>query len=322
MRAIQELNGVLQFTEFPDPEPGAGEVLIRVGATAVNRADLIQRKGLYPPPPGASPILGLECSGIIESVGPGVTTWKPGDRVCALLAGGGYAEKVNCPAGHVLPIPQGYSLEEAAAIPEVFSTAWLNLQEEASLKEGERVLVHAGASGVGTAVIQLCKAWNNPVFATVGSPEKQQFCESLGAQTTANRHQDDWPSLVKKWGGADVIIDPVGGAYLHHNISVLKPRGRLISIGLLGGNRGELPLGRVLVKRLCIKGSVLRSRSIQEKTSIIAALQRNVWPLLEKRILNPIIDSVFPITEVDKAHALLESNQTKGKIILTVDPSL
>ncbi len=307
------------WAEAPDPVPSEGEILIRVGATAVNRADLAQRAGRYPPPPGASLILGLECSGRIEQVGPGVDPAQVGGEVCALLAGGGYAQKVVCPAGHALPIPEGLDQVSAAAVPEVFATAWLNLKLEGALAEGERVLVHAGASGVGTAAIQLCKAWGNPVFVTVGSPEKCRFCGQLGAEGTFKRHQGSWEEAVKEWGGADVILDPVGGNYLEANLRSLRARGRLVNIGLLGGTEGNLSLGRLLVKRLTVKGSVLRSRSVAEKNRVIQGLAQEVWPLLEQGRVKPIIDRRMPITQAEEAHRVIAGNQTIGKVVLTVE---
>lgn len=317
MYAIEDHDGLV-WTHVPTPEPGPGEVRIRVAATAINRADLVQRSGAYPPPPGASPILGLECAGTIDAIGEGVRDRAVGDAVCALLAGGGYAEQVVCPASHTLPLPAGYGMERAAAVVEVFATAWLNLRLEGELKGGERVLVHAGASGVGTAAIQLCTVWGNPVFATVGSAEKAARCRSLGASGTAVRRDGPWLSAVREWGGADVILDPVGATYLESNIHALNPRGRLVNIGLMGGREGTLPMGPVLVKRLTVRGSVLRSRSIAEKDAILAGLHREVWPLLEDGSVAPVIDSVVDIREAEAAHARVAKNDTVGKVVLRV----
>lgn len=317
MKAITESNGKLTWSSVPDPRPGPGEVRIEVHASAVNRADLAQRDGRYPPPPGVTDILGLECAGRIVEVGPGVER-TTGEEVCALLAGGGYAEQVVCPAEHALPLPPGLNLTSAAAVPEVFTTAWLNLRREGELKVGESVLVHAGASGVGTAVIMLCAAWGNPVFATVGSEAKESRCLALGASETANRKDGPWELKVKRWGGADLILDPVGGSYLESNIHALKPGGRLVNIGVLGGVEGTLPIGRVLVHRLKIVGSVLRSRSIEEKSNILSAMKQEVWPLFESGHLKPIIHEVLSIEEADQAHQLIKSNQTVGKVILKV----
>lgn len=318
VKAIVERAGQLAWTDVPGLRPEPGQVRIRVAATAVNRADLIQRAGRYPAPPGASQILGLECAGEVEAVGPGVDAAILGTKVCALLAGGGYAEQAICPASHTLPIPASLSLEQAAAVPEVFATAWLNLRLEGQLQPGERVLVHAGASGVGTSVIQLCAVWGNPVFATVGSAAKEHRCKALGASATADRHRGPWEQAVRDWGGADVIIDPVGGSYLPSNIASLKPRGRLVTIGLLGGAEGNLPMGPLLVKRLSVRGSVLRSRSVEEKASVMDGLGREVWPLLEAGKVAPVIDRVMPIEQVEAAHAALASNQTVGKVVLRV----
>lgn len=318
MNAILDSEGRLRWDETATPEPGPGEVRLWVVATAANRADLMQRAGRYPPPPGASPILGLECSGVVEALGPGVTEHQVGDQVCALLAGGGYAEYVVVPATHCLPVPSTLSVLEAAALPEVFATAWLNLRLEGELKAGERVLVHAGASGVGTAALQLCAAWGNPVFATVGSPDKEDRCRQLGAAATANRREGPWVGAVREWGGADVILDPVGGSYLESNIEALRPRGRLVNIGLMGGAEGTLPLGRLLVKRLTIRGSVLRSRSLEEKNVVIEGLKREVWPLLESGAVHPVIDRTLPIGQAEEAHQALASNQTVGKVLLRI----
>ena len=318
MKAISIRDGKLVWDEAPTPQLKEGEVLIKVRATAVNRADLSQRCGRYPPPPGASNILGLECSGVIEQLGPGVSNRQLGQEVCALLAGGGYAEYVAVPAGHTLPPPAGLDLETAAGVVEVFATAWLNLRLEGELKDEERVLVHAGASGVGTACIQLCKAWGNPIFVTVGDQAKREFCLQLGASASANRHDGPWDEAVRNWGGADLILDPVGGSYLEMNVNVLKPRGRLVNIGLMGGAQGTLPMGVMMVKRLCLRGSVLRSRSLEEKNQIIAGVQREVWPLLESGQVKPIIDKVFPIQEAEQAHQLVSSNDTIGKVLLRV----
>lgn len=318
MKAIVVHDGKLVWTTVETPEPGPGQLRIRTVATAVNRADLAQRSGRYPPPPGASPILGLECSGHIDVLGPGVTEPKVDTPVCALLAGGGYAEFVVLPATHTLPIPTGYTLEQAGGLVEVLATAWLNLRLEGQLQPGERVLIHAGASGVGTACIQLCKAWGNPVFATVGSAEKVATCLELGASGACNRHAGPWLDAVKEWGGADVILDPVGGEYLPANIAALNPRGRLINIGLMGGAEGKLSLGTLLVKRLSVRGSVLRSRPVEEKNAILQGLQREVWPLLEDGSVKLIVDQVLPIQEAEQAHAVVAGNETVGKVILRI----
>lgn len=318
MKAVSLVNQKLTWTEVPRPEMGAGEVRIKVHATAVNRADLAQRAGRYPPPPGVTDILGLECSGEVLEVDSGVEWPQPGDQVCALLAGGGYAEEVVCPAAHVLPLPPRLDLTQAAGVPEVYTTAWLNLRREGELAPGERVLVHAGASGVGTACIQLCCAWGNPIFVTVGSSRKEEFCRSLGAAGTANRKEGPWALKVREWGGADLILDPVGGSYLESNIHTLNAGGRLVNIGLLGGIEGTLPMGRVLVKRLKLIGSVLRSRSRAEKGDILRGVREGLWPLFESQHLSPVIDKVLPITSAEEAHQLVGSNQTVGKVLLRI----
>jgi putative PIG3 family NAD(P)H quinone oxidoreductase len=320
MKVIVEQDGVLVWSDAESAKPGSGQVRLKIAATAVNRADLVQRAGHYPPPPGVTEILGLECSGVVMDRAPDVAWPEVGQEVCALLAGGGYAEEVVLPAAHVLPVPRGLSLVEAAAVPEVFTTAWLNLREEGALKPGERVLIHAGASGVGTAAIQLCVAWGNPVVVTVGSEEKCQRAMSLGAELAVDRKDGPWGPKVKVNGKFDVILDPVGGAYLEANIWSLNRGGRLVNIGLMGGREGTLPLAPVLTKRLQIKGSVLRSRHDQEKTRILAGLRKEVWPLLEDQTVRPIIHTVMPIEQSEAAHRLVAGNKTVGKVVLKVAP--
>lgn len=311
----------LLWQETATPAPAPGEVAIRVHATAINRADLMQRAGLYPPPPGASPILGLECAGEVSALGQGVTQWQVGDRVCALLAGGGYAESVVCPADHVLPVPAGFSWEQAAAVPEVFATAWLNIFMEAGAKPGQKVLLHAGASGVGTAAIQLCRQQGNPVFVTVGDPAKLDFCRQLGASAGHVRTQGDFESAVKEWSGAEgvhAILDPVGGNYLEQNIRLLATDGSLVIIGLMGGRSAPLDIGRLLVKRIRVIGSTLRSRSNADKAILIAQLREKVWPGLADGSLKPVIHRVYPIQQADAACAEVASNATIGKVVLSV----
>lgn len=301
------------------PEPGPGQVAIRVRATAVNRADLMQRAGLYPPPPGASEILGLECAGEISALGDGVDQWRVGDRVCALLAGGGYAETVVCAADHVLPIPADYDFVQAAALPEVFATAWLNLFMLAALEPGQKAVVHAGASGVGTAAIQLCKQQGNPVFVTVGDQAKLDRCLELGADAGHIRTQGEFEPTAKSWagkGGVHAILDPVGGQYLPQNVRLLASDSSLIIIGLMGGRTAELDLGRLLVKRIRVIGSTLRSRSDASKAQIINQLREHAWPGLESGELQPIIHSRFAIEHCEQAFDLVNSNQTTGKVIL------
>ncbi len=302
-----------------EPAPGPSQVAIKVHATAVNRADLMQRAGLYPPPPGASAVLGLECAGEISAVGDAVSQWQVGDRVCALLAGGGYAETVVCHADHVLPIPAGFSFSDAAALPEVFATAWLNLFMLAELKPGQKALLHAGASGVGTAAIQLCKAMGNPVFVTVGDQTKLDTCLQLGADGGHVRSDGEFENAVKTWAGksgVSAILDPVGGNYLEQNVRCLDTDGSLVIIGLMGGRSAPLDIGRLLVKRIRVVGSTLRSRDDSSKAEIITQLKQRIWPLFDSGAIKPIIHSRFPIEEADAAFALVASNQTIGKVIL------
>ncbi|MEC7371002.1 MAG: NAD(P)H-quinone oxidoreductase [Pseudomonadota bacterium] len=310
----------LDWSNFPDPELKQGEVLIEVSASAINRADLMQRRGLYPPPAGASPILGLECSGIVTQVSETVDRFKEGDPVCALLAGGGYAQKVAVDQGSVLPVPAGLTLLEAASLPEVYATAWLNLFIEAGLRPGEKVILHAGASGVGTAAIQLCKAFGSPSFVTAGSEEKLAFCRSLGATDGFNRHDGSFLQAAKAFSGAvgvDVVLDPVGGAYLEDNLNVLGLYGRLVLIGLMGGSNREINLGQLMVKRLRVIGSTLRARSLIEKAAIIKDLQEQVWPKISEGEIRPVIDKVFPMQAAAEAQDWVATDQTIGKVVLT-----
>ena len=321
MQGIVHDGGELRWTQVDDVRPGVGEVLIANRASAVNRADLAQVSGGYPPPPGASPLLGLECAGEVLAVGEGVTRVQPGDAVCALLAGGGYAEQVVAPAGQVLPVPAGFGFSEAAAIPEVFATAYLNLFMEARLEPGERVVLHAGASGVGTAGIQLCRAFGNPVFVTVGEADKIARCVALGAAGGHSRHEGAFVEAVRAFTdgqGADVILDPVGAAYLADNLASLAVDGRLVLIGLLGGAQSDVPLGLMLMKRLRLIGSTLRARSVAAKAAVMDALKERVWPLLESGEIKPVIEAEIPMAEAGRAHALIAGNQTVGKVILTV----
>ena len=319
MKAVLVESGQLALGEAPEPEVGVGQVKIAVAASAVNRADLIQAAGGYPPPPGASPILGLECAGEVVEVGEGVQRVKPGDPVCALLAGGGYAETVAVPAGQVLRVPAGLSLHEAAAVPEVFATAYLNLYQEAGLVTNERVLLHAGASGVGTAAIQLCRESRNPTFVTVGGGAKLQRCLELGASSGADRHQGGFADQVAEWTdgeGFDVILDPVGANYLADNLASLRMEGRLVLIGLMGGVTAEISLAQVLTKRLRVIGSTLRTRSIAAKSAVMDGLEVHLWPKLESGAIKPIIETVVPMADAQKAHELVASNQTFGKVVL------
>lgn len=311
----------LEWGEVETPAAGEGEVLIRIRATAINRADLLQRRGGYPPPPGASPIMGLECAGEIAGVGPGTSHWKEGDRVCALMAGGGYAEYAVAPAGSVVKIPDGCSFAEGASLPEVFATAWLNLFMEAGLKPGEKVILHAGASGVGTAGIQLCKCFGNPCFVTAGSDDKIDSCIALGADGGSNRHAGSFLEKAKAFAGdagVGVILDPVGGAYLADNLQLLGMNGRLVLIGLMGGNKAEIDLAQLMIKRARVIGSTLRARPDEEKAAVMGQLAERVWPKIESGEIRPVVDSTYAIEQVEDAHARVASNETIGKVVLTV----
>ncbi len=320
MKAIVVDDGALRWTDVAAPELATGHVRIAVHASAINRADLVQRSGGYPPPPGASDILGLECAGEVVEVGEGVERVAPGDAVCALLSGGGYAEQVVVPAGQVLPIPRGLSMLEAAALPEVFATAYLNLYMEAALQPGERVLLHAGASGVGTAAIQLCNATHNPCFVTAGAADKVERCVALGAQAGWNRHDGSFAAAVREWApdGVDVVLDPVGAAYFADNLACLGVDGRLVLIGLMGGAETTLNLGLLMMKRLRVVGSTLRARSVAAKAAVMDRLRDEVWPRLEDASIVPIIDEVFPIEDADAAHARVGSDITVGKVLLQI----
>lgn len=321
MKAIVIDNNELRWGDVPEVTVATDEVVINVHASAVNRADLSQREGNYAPPPGASEILGLECAGVVKEVGEGVSAFSTGDRVCALLAGGGYAERVNVPVGQVVPIPEGLDFVQAAALPEVFATAYLNIFMEANAKAGESVLVHAGASGVGTAAIQMCRVFGNPCYVTVGSDEKVRRCVELGAADGCDRHNQHFAELVADWTsgkGIDVILDPVGSQYLTDNLKVLNTDGRLVIIGLLGGSNSQLSLAQLMMKRQRIIGSTLRARSLEAKTRVMDKLRSRVWPEIEAGTVNAIVDTVLPIERADEAHKLIASNETVGKVILQV----
>ena len=321
MHAIQVVKNQIDWVETPLPELGFGEVLIEVHASAVNRADLIQRVGGYPPPPGASNTLGLECSGVIAEIGEGVADFSVGDRVCALLTGGGHAEFVNVPAGQVLPIPDGLSFAEAASLPEVFATAYLNLFLEVDTRLGDHVLLHAGASGVGTAAIQMCQVFGMPCFVTVGSDEKIQSCIELGASGGTNRHKQDFADAVLDWTmgtGVKTILDPVGASYIQSNLKCLAVDGAIVVIGLMGGNVAEVPLGLMMQKRQRIVCSTLRARSVAEKSRILHQLKTKVWPCIDKGEIKPVVDKVYPIKDLNSAHQYIESNDTFGKVVLSV----
>jgi putative PIG3 family NAD(P)H quinone oxidoreductase len=309
----------LLWDEVPDPVPGEGEVLVEVVAGAVNRADLLQRQGFYDPPPGASPYLGLECAGRIAEVGPGVSGWSVGDEVCALLSGGGYAEKVAVPAGQLLPVPKGVDVKQAAALPEVVCTVWSNVFMIAHLRPGETLLVHGGSSGIGTMAIQLAKAVGAKVAVTAGSQEKLDRCAELGADILINYREQDFVAEVKKatdGAGADVILDIMGAKYLDSNVRALAVNGRLAIIGLQGGVKGELNIGALLGKRAAISATTLRARPLEEKAAIVAAAREHVWPLIDSGHVRPVVDREIPMPEAAAAHRAVEESGHIGKVLL------
>jgi putative PIG3 family NAD(P)H quinone oxidoreductase len=310
----------LTLTELPDPEPGAGEVVIDVAATAVNRADTLQRRGHYPPPPGASDVLGLECSGTVAAVGADVDAWQVGDEVCALLAGGGYAEKVAVPAGQVMPLPKGIDLVTAGALPEVACTVWSNVFMIAGLQQGETLLVHGGAGGIGTMAIQLAKALGARVVTTAGSPEKLELCRSLGADVAVSYRDVDFVEEVRaatEGRGADVILDNMGAKYLDRNLSALAPDGRLVIIGMQGGVKAELDIGKLLAKRGAVIATSLRSRPTPEKAAICASVVEHVWPLVADGAIRTLVHTTLPFDQAAEAHRIMESGDHSGKIVLT-----
>ena len=311
---------VLTPVERPTPVAGPGEVLIRVEAAGVNRPDVMQRLGAYPPPPGASDLPGLEVAGTIERIGADAGPWRGGDRVCALVAGGGYAEYCVAPAPQCLPIPVGLDAARAAAIPETFFTVWTNVFERGRLQAGESALFHGGTSGIGTTAIQLAAARGARVFATAGTAEKCRACERLGAAHAINYRDEDFVEAVKSvtaGRGVDLILDIMGGDYLDRNLRALAVEGRLVQIGLMGGDQATIDLRRILARRLTLTGSTLRPRSVAEKGAIAAALRREVWPLLESGRVTPIVYRTFPLREAAEAHRLMESSGHIGKIVLT-----
>ncbi|PKQ06038.1 MAG: NAD(P)H-quinone oxidoreductase [Alphaproteobacteria bacterium HGW-Alphaproteobacteria-12] len=321
--AIREPGGpeMLELREIATPTPGHGEILIEVAAAGINRPDTIQRMGLYPPPPGAPDTPGLEVAGKVVATGPGVTLWKTGDTVCALVAGGGYAQYCLAHEAHTLPVPKGLTMTQAAALPETFFTVWTNVFERGALKAGETLLVHGGSSGIGTTAIQLAGIFGASVIATAGSAEKCNACEKLGARAAINYREQDFVAETKRLTegrGPDVILDMVGGDYIVRNIQVCAPDGRIVSIAFLNGATAEVNFMPVMLKRLTLTGSTLRPRSIEEKAAIAAALKEKVWPLLDAGRIRPLIDSVFPLKDAAKAHALMEKSSHIGKIVLTL----
>jgi putative PIG3 family NAD(P)H quinone oxidoreductase len=312
---------VLQLADAPDPVPAAGEVVLDVVATAVNRADLLQRQGFYNPPPGAVTWPGLEASGTISAVGAGVTDWSVGDQACALLSGGGYAEKVAVPAGQLLPVPRGISATDAAALPEVTCTVWNNVFMIARLARGETLLVHGGSSGIGTMAIQLARALGARVAVTAGSAEKLARCRELGADILVNYRSQDFVDEVRQataGRGANVVLDNMGAKYLSKNVDVLATGGRIVVIGLQGGTKAELNLGTMLGKRAALHATTLRARSLAEKSAIVASVREQVWPLVERGAVRPIVHARLPLADAAEAHRILEASTHVGKVLLTV----
>ena len=314
---------VLRPTRRPAPVPGPGEILVEVAAAGVNRPDTLQRQGRYDPPPGASDLPGLELSGTVIAIGEGVESWASGDKVCALVAGGGYAEYCVVPAVQALPVPAPLSMVEAAAVPETFFTVWTNAFERGALKRGETLLIHGGSSGIGTTAIQLAKAFGATVFTTAGSDDKCRACEELGADRAINYRTEDFVAVIREatgGRGVDVVLDMVGGDYIARDIDIMAVDGRHVSIAFLQGSKVSLNMAPVMTKRLTLTGSTLRARPVAEKGRIAAALREHVWPLLESGGIKPQIHSTFPLEQADEAHRLMESSAHIGKIVLTVGP--
>jgi putative PIG3 family NAD(P)H quinone oxidoreductase len=314
---------VLRVEQVPDPVPGADEVIVDVAAAGINRADLMQRQGHYPPPPGASQYLGLECSGTVSAVGESVAGWNVGDRVCALLAGGGYAEKVAVPVGQLMTVPAGVDLVQAAALPEVACTVWSMVfgATAGRLQPGERLLVHGGSSGIGTMAIQLAHGRGAGVFVTAGSAAKLEFCRELGADVTINYREESFEERVMaETGGAgvDVVLDNMGAAYLPRNLVALASGGRLITLGMQGGRKGELDLGMLLAKRATIHAAGLRARPRQQKAQIVAETQNAVWPMVEAGTVRPVVDRVVPMDRAAEAHRAVEASEHIGKVLLQI----
>ena len=309
---------VLMPTTRPVPRPGSGEVLIKVAAAGVNRPDINQRQGSYPAPPGASDLPGLEIAGTIVALGPDATGWQIGDRACALVSGGGYAAYCTAPTVQCLPVPMGYSMVQAAALPETFFTVWTNVFERGRLVAGEKFLIHGGTSGIGTTAIQLARAFGARVFATAGSDDKARVCEKLGAERGINYRTEDFVEIVKPLGGVDLILDMVGGPYFQRNLSALATEGRLVNIAFLQGSKIDVNLVPIMLKRLTVTGSTLRPRTVAQKGAIAAALKAQVWPLLEQGKVAPQIHATFSLADAASAHRLMESSAHVGKLILQI----
>jgi len=313
----------MTIADASDPTPAAGQVVIEVAAAGVNRADLLQRQGRYPPPAGASQLLGLECSGVVAEVGAQVSGWSVGEEVCALLDGGGYAERVAVPAGQLLPVPAGVDLVTAAALPEVACTVWSNVFMLAGLQRDEVLLVHGGAGGIGTMAIQLAHALGATVMCTAGTPAKLARCRELGADVAISYADEDFVAVVRRESGgrgADVILDNMGAKYLSRNVEALAPAGRLVVIGLQGGANGELDLGALLRKRAAVLATTLRGRSAAEKAAIVASVRENVWPLVADGTVVPVVHAVVPLADAAKAHQMLEEGESIGKVLLRAVP--
>jgi putative PIG3 family NAD(P)H quinone oxidoreductase len=312
---------VLSVAELPDPEPGPGEVLLEVAAAALNRADLLQRQGFYPPPPGASDVLGMECSGTVAAVGEGVTGWSVGDEACALLAGGGYASLVAVPAGQLMPVPAGVDLVTAAALPEVACTVWSNVFMVAGLKPHETLLVHGGAGGIGSFAIQLAHQLGARVVTTAGTADKRAACLALGADVAVDYREQDFVEETRAatdGRGADVILDNMGAKYLDRNIDALATEGRLVIIGMQGGSKAELDINKLLRKRGAVIATALRSRPVEEKSAICASVVEHVWPLVAEGLVQPVVHGALALDDVAAAHALMESGEHSGKILITL----
>jgi len=308
----------LTLCERPVPTPKADEIVIKLAYAGVNRPDALQRAGLYNPPPGASDLPGLEGAGEVVAVGAAVSEWRIGDQVCALLPGGGYADYVATSAAHALPVPRGLSLKEAACLPETFFTVWSNVFMRGALQAGERFLVHGGSSGIGTTAIQLARAFGARVFATAGSAEKCKACEGLGAERAINYRDEDFVEVMKAEGGANLILDMVGGDYIPRNVKALAMEGRLVNIAFLQGSKAELNFAQVMMRRLTLTGSTLRPQSDAAKAKIAEALLAKVWPLIEAGQVGPVMHSEFALAEASRAHALMETNAHIGKIVLAL----
>lgn len=310
---------VLSLSTVPDPVARSGEVLVRVAAAGLNRADLLQRQGLYPPPPGASDVLGMEVSGTVTALGADVEGWQVGDEVCALLAGGGYAELVAVPAGQVMPVPAGVSLIDAAALPEVACTVWSNVFMVGALQPSESFLVHGGAGGIGSFAIQLAHALGSRVFTTAGTPEKRALCSALGADVVIDYREESFTEVVAdqtEGRGVDVILDNMGAKYLAANLSALADQGRLVIIGLQGGTRAELDINALMRKRAAVIGTILRTRSVAGKSAICASVVEHVWPLVASGAIKPVIDAVLPLDQAAEAHRRMQAGEHSGKLLL------